>query len=129
MKAYPKASAKVVCHDCKDLIESNDDLVVLTKWFSCIPVHAACYGKSIKKFFRGRPVNSGRYSLFVGVASFFGTYLALTSLFLIPDVIKNLPSPYAIGSFLMLLLLTGICFIPLKIRIDSIKKYEKPLPK
>lgn len=132
MKAYPKRASEVVCLDCKKAITSNDDLIVVNKGLSCAPLHAACYGKSMRPFLRYKAINGWYYTVLVIFSGAVGFVAFGVSLFFFVQAIArpNLPgvgSLWGIGIFFILFAL--IFFFPLKLRMDSIRKYENRLPK
>lgn len=105
MKAYPKRASEVVCLDCKKTITSNDDLIVVNKGLSCAPLHASCFGKSMRSFLSYKAINRWYYTILGIFSGAIGFVAFGVSLFFFVQAIahSHLPgvgSLWGIGIFL-----------------------------
>lgn len=135
MKAYQKNSKKrkhkkkILCRRCNKEIRIKNDLVVSNTLFLCSPLHSSCYGKKFKGLNIGSysyPVNSLNFGIFTFVSILVSLMLIFITLIMGFSLER---SPENTGTFWGALILTIISFMPLKLRIESLIRFETRLPK
>ena len=129
MKAYPKAPVKIMCYACRDLIAFRQDLKVMHKRFSCLPMHAKCYEGFFKKRPVPHPVNSFYFTIGAIWAAMVGVFLAVIVFLTISKQLSEVLPEGAVMAILFFVLMMLLLFSLVKVRIESFRKFECPLPK
>ncbi len=83
MKVYPKPTKDIYCLDCKELITNREDLFVVYKDSTNLPIHVDCYNQLLEmELIKNSPVNTSLKDNFKKLKEKPLIVVILTSIFL-----------------------------------------------